>query len=995
MATISGRVIFDRDRSATISPVDTGIFGVSVVLQNIETNQRLVVYTDMNGDYSFVNVPNGNYRIVESYGIAQAIPSPGNFELATIGSIPIGNDPPISIINNPPVGATDLDSLTPNTLLVTVSGANLLNQIFLDGAIRNIPIQTILDTCASISEENLITAADNGTFGFFPAGTTANTGVPEEPYPEVTPDYTYVLPNPDEYTPFGGEYTVQNIMNNALSQQIGAWWRIADHTTGDETGRMMVVNGFEPGSIFFTTAVSVTPNTNYLFSSWILNLFRVTGYANPELGVVILDEEGNSIYSATLGAQIPVNTIVPEWKEIGTVINSQDNTTLTVQFLSEAPEAIGNDYVIDDISLREIEVPIFTLEKVGSTTVASVGDIVTYTVTLENTCSSPLTNVFFRDIVPTGFVFIPDTVTINGVQYQGVDPNVGFSVPNILGEEIAIITFDVIAEFVPNPNPTINTAIITYSYSPVEGGIENEYTVESNEYAIDIVASVDLAVTKTANTNPISIGETIIYTITIVNNGPSNAEDVIVNDVISADILNPEFSLNGGITWNSWTGEYTIGTLENGEEVIILIRGTIANSASGTIVNTATVGSTTPDPNPDNNTDTVITTIKGENQADLSISKSAMPNPVLPGGILTYTLEVTDLGPNNAQNVIVTDNIPTNILNPEFSLDGGNTWNPWTGSYNIGSLANSESITILIRGTVSNSASGTITNTAIVTSSTPDPNLNNNTDTVIITVESQEELADLSISKSAIPNPVLPGGILAYTIEVTNLGPDVAQNVIVTDNIPANILNPEISLDEGITWNPWTGFYNIGSLANGESITILIRGTVSNSASGTITNTATVTSTTPDPDLCNNTSSVIITIQSDSGMADLEIIKRSTSNLVKKRKLLTYIITVTNHGPSSAENVIVLDDVLTSIKNPEFSLDGGITWKSWTGSYNIGSLANGESKIILIRGKVSFCAKCKIVNVALVTSTTQDPNPNNNVSISKVKVYSCFDNCCC
>lgn len=56
-------------------------------------------------------------------------------------------------------------------------------------------------------------------------------------------------------------------MTNALSQQIGAWWRISDHTTGDETGRMMVVNGYNPGCIFFTSTVNVQPNTNYLFSS--------------------------------------------------------------------------------------------------------------------------------------------------------------------------------------------------------------------------------------------------------------------------------------------------------------------------------------------------------------------------------------------------------------------------------------------------------------------------------------------------------------------------------------------------------------------------------------------------------------------------------------------------------------------------------------------------------------------------------------------------------
>lgn len=58
------------------------------------------------------------------------------------------------------------------------------------------------------------------------------------------------MPNPATYTPDDGEYTVQNIMNNAFSNNLGAWWRIADHTIGTETGRMMVVNGFNPGSVF-------------------------------------------------------------------------------------------------------------------------------------------------------------------------------------------------------------------------------------------------------------------------------------------------------------------------------------------------------------------------------------------------------------------------------------------------------------------------------------------------------------------------------------------------------------------------------------------------------------------------------------------------------------------------------------------------------------------------------------------------------------------------
>ena len=57
---------------------------------------------------------------------------------------------------------------------------------------------------------------------------------------------------------------------------------------GNETGRMIIVNGFNPGSVFFRDTVAVQPNTNYLFTAWIMNLFKVTGYPNPELSVRIL-----------------------------------------------------------------------------------------------------------------------------------------------------------------------------------------------------------------------------------------------------------------------------------------------------------------------------------------------------------------------------------------------------------------------------------------------------------------------------------------------------------------------------------------------------------------------------------------------------------------------------------------------------------------------------------------------------------------------------------
>ena len=333
MATITGSVLFDRDRSATRSSGDAGLPGIPVVLQNLDTGARCTVFTDQAGDYAFLHVPAGAYRLVQAPYETDGLPSPADFSGAAVGPVPVGGNPPISAAPNPPAGATHLDAVTPNPRFLTVTGADIGEQTFLSGPVIYSPIETILDPCAAVSEENLLEAADRGTFGTFPPGTPANTGAPTEPYPGVTPDFSYVLPNPAVYTPAGGEYTVQNLMTDALSQQIGAWWRVADHTQGNETGRMLVVNGYNPGAVFFRAEVAVEPNHYYLFTAWILNLFKVTGYPDPELGVRVLDQVGNPLYAATLGALIPVSPNAPEWKQIGSVLSSQENTRLTVERL--------------------------------------------------------------------------------------------------------------------------------------------------------------------------------------------------------------------------------------------------------------------------------------------------------------------------------------------------------------------------------------------------------------------------------------------------------------------------------------------------------------------------------------------------------------------------------------------------------------------------------------------------------------------------------------
>jgi len=985
MATVSGQIIFDRNRSATIDAGDSGIANVPVVLQNITTGVRLVVLTDAAGNYAFINVPNGSYRIVEAYGTAGGVPTPGDFTLATAGPVPTAATPPISFVANPPPGSTNLDCLTPNTILITVTGADVTNQNILNGPVIYTPIATILDPCTTVSNVNLITDADNGTFGFFPPGTPANTGPAVAPYPNVTPDFTYVVPDPTKFTPIDGEYTVQNLMTDAMSNVIGAWWRIADHTTGNETGRMMVVNGFNPGAVFFRSTVPVTPNTNYLFSTWILNLFKVTGFPPAQLGVRILDQNGNVLFQQALGVEIPVNVNAPEWKQIGTVVNSLNNTQITVEFFSEGEAVVGNDYAIDDVALQQIFVPTFVPVKSSSTFTANVGDIVTYTVELTNTCTSPLTNVFFKDSIPNGLLFIPGSAMVNGVPEPGVDPNIGFPLPDIPGGTTTEVTFQVRVEAVPNPNPAINTATINYSYTPVEGGIPGTFSEESNPVPLmveELPGEADIAVVKQSNNQTAIPGQLFTYTIIVSNFGPADAESVLLTDSIPTSILNPQYSIDDGVTFQPWTGSLNLGTIEAGGVRIVIIRGTVSPTATGIITNTATVSSPTPDPNPENNTSTLETPVAVV-EADVAVVKQSNQAVAVPGEPFSYTITVNNFGPSAAENVLLMDSIPSSILNPMYSIDGGVTLNPWPGFLSLGTLPAGAERIIIIRGTVSPDATGVISNTAIVSSTTPDPNPENNTSTIETPVSAVE--ADIAVVKQSNQAIAIPGEPLSYTIVVNNFGPNAAENVLLTDSIPGSILNPEYSIDGGVTFNPWPGFLDLGTLPAGAERIIIIRGTVSPTASGIIINTATVSSPTPDPNPENNTSTTETPILAPA-QADVSITKTASPNPVAPGEVITFTLVVSNAGPNIAENVIVNDNISASITGPEYSIDGGVTFNPWLGSLNIGALLAGASRTIIIRGTVSESASGCINNTAIAISATPDPNLFNNVSSICVEV---------
>ena len=183
-------------------------------------------------------------------------------------------------------------------------------------------------------------------------------------------------------------------------------------------------------------------------------------------------------------------------------------------------------------------------------------------------------------------------------------------------------------------------------------------------------------------------------------------------------------------------------------------------------------------------------------------------------------------------------------------------------------------MTVQLRGTAAPGFTGTVTNTAVVTSSVPDPNPDNNSSEDTVTVEPG---ADLTVSKTAEPDSITAGQRVVYTITAGNLGPGRAENVIIRDAASPYLMETEYSIDDGRTWLPWSGSYAVTSLEAGASAEISLRGRTEPSFTGTLRNTVSVSSDTPDPNPGNNTDETEVVVDVS---ADLSVRKTDRKSVV-------------------------------------------------------------------------------------------------------------------
>jgi uncharacterized repeat protein (TIGR01451 family) len=623
----------------------------------------------------------------------------------------------------------------------------------------------------------------------------------------------------------------------------------------------------------------------------------------------------------------------------------------------------------------------------------TAGNTLTYTITVTNNGAVPVGDVVLTDEVPdnTSFSSLAGGPRPCSTPDPGSGGTIECTIPSLgAGNHVTYTLKVAVLANVENGTTITNTASV--------GSSTNTDPDSSNDSATattTVQASADLSATNSDSPDPVLAGNDITYTIPFINNGPNSAHNVSFADTIPSGT---EFvsidapsgfdcstsSVNAGGTVSCSGG--TVDPAEGGQFVLTL-RVLPSDAAGSMISDTATLGSSTPEANPGDESASASTTVN--TQADVAVAKSGSPDAVPPTGEITYTIDVTNNGPSDASNVSMSDTLPPDTSFKSLDQDSGPVFSCTTGGVvtcTAATLAAGAKATFTLVVTVGANANGTITNAANVSTTTAESTGANNGDSASTQVQPQ---ADLAVTKSDSPDPVTAGTDLTYTLGVKNNGPQDASNVTLSDALPAGTTFQSISAPAGFTCTtPAVGAggnvsCTASTLANGASasFTLVVHVAADRANGSTLSNTASVSRDEADPNSANDSATSTTSVGTS---ADLSTSVTDSPDPVNAGDVVTYHMQIHNGGPSDASQprlTVPIPSGTTLIGAGQ--TDGSAfhcTSNGTTVTCAAGSLANGGAAAIDMAVKTARSQTGTISVSPKASSSTSDPNGSNDAS---------------
>ena len=642
------------------------------------------------------------------------------------------------------------------------------------------------------------------------------------------------------------------------------------------------------------------------------------------------------------------------------------------------------------------------LTKTNASVAVIPGTSTTYTITVSNAGPSSAIGAQIIDTVPTILTGVNWTCVASTGSFCGSTGDTGDIVDTVTVAPLGVLTY-IVSGTVPNDatGRIVNTATVTTAADTTDPDGTNNTATDDDP----LTPTAEILLTKTAPAGPALAGLPITYTITATNQGPSFAAGITVNDAPPATLTNPTWTCEAaaGSSCDAAAGTGVLNEVVNlapGGSVTYLYTADLDANASGTLANTASVTypSTLLDPTPGSTTATDSRRIAAA--ADLVITKTDNATEVVPGKATTYTITLLNKGPAKVNGASIADVLPAALKNTRWDCgaSSGAVCSILTGTGDINlkaDLAPLSSVTITLVADVDPTASaGDLINDATVEIPAdvidPDPLSNSSRDRSALT-----PLVNLSATKTDNTDSVMAGTETTYVITVTNSGISTAVNASVVDALPAYLT--------GATWTcaidvlpapaaavssclAATGIGSIDTkvtLASGAKAIYTVKATVDPAARGTLTNTVKLTPVAGavDTDPSDNEATDTNTV---TASADLTVTKTDGVTEIAPGAVGTYVITLSNAGPSTATSVLALDPNLAGITESTWTCTATAPSvcprSSGSGSINESGVvvAPGGSVVYRVLAKIDPAARGTVTNTVSVSAQENDPNPSNN-----------------
>lgn len=711
-------------------------------------------------------------------------------------------------------------------------------------------------------------------------------------------------------------------------------------------------------NIIFT---DVLPEGITFISGTLTNDSGTQQIGNPATGIQI----GNINPGST--ATIVINALVTNIPSINPISNFS-----SVQFahvVDPSQPSVSQTNLSNTVSTT-IKSAILTTTKSADKSVISVGDTITYTTTITNTGNTAAANIKFTSAIPANTTFIPNSVTINGVQQSGVQPALGVNIPNIAPGETVTVTFQVNVLSVPSSSSIMGNDTILYSYTVDPNGTPVTTSTSTNIVTNPVLDAI-ITMVKSVDQTLVTLGDTITYTILLTNTGNTNATNITFTDLIpnGTTFITDSVTIDGitQIGLNPNTG-ITIGAIAPNSSISIAFQVTATSTpVQNPIANSATASYTfIADPNAPIvsrtvTSNTVFTTI---NTATILSLKQVDKSFSRIGDTLTYTVALTNNGNSSAQNVIFTDTVPsgTAFIADTFSINGipQSGANPVNG-VNIGSITAGTTVTVSFQVTVTSLPTENpivnFSSTSYQLVSPPDAGTS-----ISNPVSTQIKEAILSMAKNESLSFANIGQTAFYTTSISNIGNTDATNIVFTDVLPNGVtFVPNTLTVDGVLQpdaNPNTGVL-LATLPPNEIYSIVFQVTVNsippiNPAPNTASTTYEFTVDPVNPPVLSAATSNTTLLQINNA----NIISTKTTDLTfaDVGNTITFTLNLPNTGNVTATDVTVIDTLdsnLTFVPN-SFTVNGQtILNADLSTGVNIGSINGGTAAIVTFQATVT------------------------------------------